>query len=98
VKALVEFRAINADREPARSLIAATLADYEKVYGDTDLGDTPSATAAEMDRPHGAFLVAYDSDRPVGAAVSSGLTPTPPRSSACTSSRMRVVGASGARL
>ncbi len=62
----VEFRAINADREPARSLIAATLADYEKVYGDTDLGDTPSATAAEMDRPHGAFLVAYDRDRPVG--------------------------------
>jgi len=45
---IVEFRAINADREPARSLIAATL--YEKVYGDTDLGDTPSATAAEMDR------------------------------------------------
>jgi GNAT superfamily N-acetyltransferase len=62
----VEFRAINADREPARSLIAATLADYEKVYGDTDLGDTPSATAAEMDRPYGAFLVAYDRDRPVG--------------------------------
>lgn len=62
----VEFRAINADREPARSLIAATLADYEKVYGDTDLGDTPSATAAEMVRPYGAFLVAYDRDRSVG--------------------------------
>lgn len=56
---------MNADREPARSLIAATLAEGEKAYGNTHRGEMPSATAVDMDPPDGAFLVAYEDDRAV---------------------------------
>jgi GNAT superfamily N-acetyltransferase len=61
----VEFRATNADREPARSLIAAVLAEGDRAYGEPEGGETPSATAAEMAPPDGAFLVAYEHGRPV---------------------------------
>ena len=64
-KVIVEFRPVWADREPARSLIVATLAEYERIYGNPR-GETPSATAAEMGPPEGAFLVAYEDGRPVG--------------------------------
>jgi len=65
IKVIVEFCAMNADREPARSLIAATVAEGEKTYGDTHMDKPPSASAAEMALPDGAFLVAYVDDVPV---------------------------------
>lgn len=45
---IVEFCAMNADREPARSLIAASIAAGEKAYGEASRGEPPSASAAEM--------------------------------------------------
>ena len=62
----IDFRAIDADREPARTLLAATLAEYQGIYGDVTLGEAPSAPAAEMTHPSGAFLVAYEGKTPVG--------------------------------
>ncbi len=61
----VEFRAMDAGREPARSLIAATLAAGERAYGEPEEGEMPSVTTAEMAPPDGAFLVAYEHGRPV---------------------------------
>jgi len=61
----IDVRACEADREPARSLITALLAAGEKVYGKLDADQVPSATPAEMAPPGGAFLVAYEHDRPL---------------------------------
>jgi hypothetical protein len=61
----VESRACEADCEPARSLIAAVLAEGEKAYGKLDPDELPSATPAEMTPPDGVFLVAYEQDRPL---------------------------------
>jgi len=61
----IDVRACGADREPARSLITAFLAAGEKVYGKLDADQVPSATPAEMAPPGGAFLVAYEHDRPL---------------------------------
>ncbi len=66
IEVTVELRPIRADREPARSLIGAILAEYRRIYGDLDGGETPSVMAAEMGPPDGAFLVAYEDGRPVG--------------------------------
>ncbi|CAA9478655.1 MAG: hypothetical protein AVDCRST_MAG17-16 [uncultured Solirubrobacterales bacterium] len=40
----IDFCPIDADREPARTLLAATLAEYQRIYGDTDPGQ-PHARA-----------------------------------------------------
>jgi len=61
----VEIHACEADREPARSLIAAVLSEGEKAYGKLDPDQVPSATPAEMTPPDGVFLVAYEQDRPL---------------------------------
>ncbi|MDQ3632052.1 MAG: GNAT family N-acetyltransferase [Actinomycetota bacterium] len=61
----VEFIAMSADLEPACSLIAETLAAGERAYGRPHGGEAPSATAAEMAPPDGAFFVAYEHGLPV---------------------------------
>ena len=56
---------MNADREPACSLIAAAVAEGKSAYGGSERDETPSATAIEMGPPVGAFLVAYELGLPV---------------------------------
>ena len=67
---IVEFCAMNADREPARSLIAASIAGGEKAYGEASRGEPPSASAAEM-----AVLTALEDEARGSAIDAPGWTP-----------------------
>ena len=61
----LDFRFERADSETASRLLDAFSADIAALYPGWDPSVGPSATAADFEPPHGAFVVAYDGDQAV---------------------------------
>ena len=64
----MEIRKESADGPAGRTMLMAYIADARTRIGEWDETRTPSATAAAMAPPEGAFLIAYVDGEPVGCA------------------------------
>ena len=63
----IDFRESDPALSPARDLIAAMVAEMNKLYGDIEGPNVPSATPADFAQPAGTFLVGYADGEPVCA-------------------------------
>jgi GNAT superfamily N-acetyltransferase len=82
----VEFVSTRADRSPGRELVAAMIAELEPLYGRIDVPGAPSATAADMSPPTGAFLLGVEGGEAVCCGGLKGLP-----DGACEIKRMYVL-------
>jgi GNAT superfamily N-acetyltransferase len=83
---VVEFRRADAAAPPAADLIEAMIAEMVPLYGNINVPGAPTATAADMGPPGGAFVVGYEDERPI---CGGGIKRLP--DGACEIKRMYVV-------
>jgi GNAT superfamily N-acetyltransferase len=83
---VLEVRTVPADEAPATDLVAAMVAELVPLYGDINVPGAPSATAADMSPPGGAFVVIFDDGRAVAGGGIKRLD-----DEACEIKRMYVV-------
>ncbi|MEA2256285.1 MAG: hypothetical protein QOG35_2330 [Solirubrobacteraceae bacterium] len=63
----IAFRAVDAAVPPASDLLAAMVAEMDRLYGAIEGAGSPSATPADFSPPGGTFLVGFDAGAPVCA-------------------------------
>jgi GNAT superfamily N-acetyltransferase len=62
---VLQARTVAASEPPASDLVAAMVAELVPLYGDINVPGAPTATAADMSPPGGAFIVIFDDERAV---------------------------------
>jgi GNAT superfamily N-acetyltransferase len=83
---VLQSRTVPAGESPASDLVEAMVAELVPLYGDINVPGAPSATAADMSPPGGAFVVIFDDGRAVAGGGIKRLD-----DEACEIKRMYVV-------